>query len=217
MKKIMLLSVCFLFSTHFYSCSSVTEVSGIWRKPAVSAKKFSKVAVLGVSGDIVKRAAVENAVVVQLKKLGINAVSGTNILPDSFIDSNADGKVDNEKKEAIQTKFKEQGVDGVFVISLMDVKESERYVPGSTYYTPATGYYPFYNYYSSTYNVVHTPGYYTKTTNYFLSSNFYDLNDEQLLWSAQSETFNPLSLNDFAKSYSASIAEEFLNSGVIKK
>ncbi len=178
---------------------------------------FKKVAVLGVSGDIVKRSAVENAVVQELKKFGINAVSGSNILPDSFIDSNSDGKVDSENKAAIQAKFKEQGVDGVFVISLMDVKESEHYVPGSTYYTPATVYSPFYNYYWKTYNVVHTPGYVTKSTNYFLSSNFYDLINEQLLWSAQSETFNPQSLNDLAKSYSTTVADDFLSSGIIKK
>ncbi|MEP7146368.1 MAG: hypothetical protein ABI792_05120 [bacterium] len=217
MKKIVLFTICFLFSAYFYSCTSVTEVSGTWKKPATPAMAFKKVAVLGVSGDIVKRSAVENAVVQELKKFGINAVSGSNILPDSFIDSNSDGKVDSENKEAIQAKFKDQGVDGVFVISLMDVKESEHYVPGSTYYTPATVYSPFYNYYWKTYNVVHTPGYVTKSTNYFLSSNFYDLINEQLLWSAQSETFNPLSLNDLAKSYSTTVADDFLSSGIIKK
>jgi len=215
MKRI--ISFCLLLSLYFYSCSSVTEVTGTWKKPATSAKKFNKVAVLGISGDIVKRSAVENAIVSQLRKYGINAVSGTNILPDSFIDANSDGKVDSENKEAIQAKFKQEGVDAVFVISLMDVKETEHYVPGSTYYSPSSGYYPFYNYYWGTYNVVHTPGYTTRSTNYFLSSNFYDLTTEQLVWSAQSETFNPQSLSDFSKSYATAVTEDFVNSGVIKK
>ncbi|MEO8665529.1 MAG: hypothetical protein ABI462_08520 [Ignavibacteria bacterium] len=217
MKKIILLSCCLIISAYFYSCSSVTEVTGTWKKPATVAKKYNKVAVLGISGDIVKRSAVEKAIVSQLRKYGINAVSGSNILPDSFIDSDGDGKVDSENKEAIQAKFKDQGIDGVFVISVMDVKESEHYVPGSTYYSPSSGYYPFYNYYWGTYNVTHTPGYITKSTNYFLSSNFYDLSDEQLLWSGQSETFNPQSLSDFSKSYAEAVTQDFVNSGVIKK
>lgn len=217
MKKLFLVITIIVFSASMYSCSSVTEVTGTWKKPGTTAKKYTKIMVKGVSSDVVKRASVENAVVNDLRRYGINAVAGSNIFPDTFIDSDSDGKVDKEDKTIIADKLKELGIDGVFMISLMDVKEDERYVPGTTYYTPYVGYYPFYNYYWNTYNVVHSPGYYTKSTNYFLSSNFYDLSNEQLIWSAQSETFNPQSLSDFSKSFAGAVTEDFVSSGVVRK
>jgi len=217
MKKFILLAVVIFTMTLFSSCTSVTEITGTWKKPATPAKKYSKIIVLGLTGDIVKRAAVENSVVQNLKKNGINAVAGSNILPDNFMDSDKNGKVDDEAKKIITTKLKEQGIDGAFTMSLDDVKESEHYIPGSSYYVPYTGYYPFYNYYYTSYERVNTPGYYAKTTNVFLTSNFYDVSSEQLVWSAQSNTINPQSLTDFAKSYGASIVDDFLNDGVVKK
>jgi len=217
MKKIILSVIVILTMTIISSCSSVTEITGTWKKPATPAKKYSKIMVLGLTGDIVKRAAVENSVVQNLMKNGINAVAGSNILPDQFMDSDKNGKVDDEAKKIIITKLKEQGIDGAFTMSLDDVKESEHYVPGSTYYVPHTGYYPFYNYYYTSYERVNTPGYYAKTTNVYLTSNFYDVASEQLVWSAQSNTINPQSLTDFAKSYGASIVGDFLGDGIVKK
>jgi len=217
MKKIILSTLIIFLMSVLSSCTSVTEITGTWKKPATAAKKYTKVIVLGMTGDIVKRSAVENSVVQNLMKNGINAVAGSNILPDHFMDSDKNGKVDDKAKEIITTKLKEQGIDGAFTMSLDDVKESEHYVPGTSYYTPHSGYYPFYNYYYTSYERVNTPGYYTKTTTVYLTSNFYDVATEQLVWSAQSSTINPQSLTDFAKSFGASIVEDFLSDGVIRK
>ncbi|MBK7444822.1 MAG: hypothetical protein IPJ45_02140 [Ignavibacteria bacterium] len=101
MKKVLIPVILLIFVSYFSSCSSVTEISGTWKKPATAAKKFSKIAILGLSGDVVKRSAVENAVVAEFRRYGITAVSGTNILPDSFMDSDKDGKADDKNKDAI--------------------------------------------------------------------------------------------------------------------
>ncbi|MEO8210783.1 MAG: hypothetical protein ABI840_09475 [bacterium] len=219
MKKIVL-SIAILFVlSYLYSCSSVTTVSGTWKKPATSAKKYNKIAVIGLSGDIVKRSAVEKAIVSKLLASGINAVAGTSILPDSFVDGDHDGKVDDAKKEAIAAELEKQGVDGALTISLVNVKESEQYVPGTSYYTPYSGYYGFNSYYGGAYNMVNTPGYYVKNTNIFLASNFYNLmaNNESLIWSAQTNTGNPTSLSDLAQSYATALVEDFLSAGVVRK
>lgn len=217
MKKILSSFILLAFTLYFASCSSVTEVSGTWKKPATSAKRYTKIAVIGLSGDIVKRSAVENAVVKQLKANGINAVAGNTILPDNFVDSNNDNKVDDAKKEQIAAELKKQGCDGAMTISLVNVKESEQYVPGTSFYTPYAGYYGFNSYYWGAYNMVNTPGYYVKNTNIFLASNFYDLSTEQLIWSAQTNTGNPTSLSDLANSYASTLVTDFLNAGVIRK
>jgi hypothetical protein len=202
---------------NFSSCSSVTDVSGTWKKPATVAKKYTKIAVIGLSGDVVKRSAVENAVVSQLRANGINAVAGINILPDNFVDADHNGKVDDEKKEQIEATLKQNGCDGALTISLVNVKESEQYVPGTSFYTPYAGYYGFNSYYWGAYNMVNTPGYYVKNTNIFLASNFYDLTTDQLVWSAQTNTGNPTSLNDLAQSYASALVQNFLSAGVVRK
>ncbi len=221
MKKVILLVLIATLSISLNSCSSVTDVTGSWKKPGTTSQKYKKIVVLGVSKDIVKRSTVENAVVADMRSNGISAVAGNTLITDMFLDSDNDGKVDPNVKEEIVAKLKAAGVDGAFVISLVDKKEEERYVPG-TYsygptYSPYAGYYGFNSYYYGAWNNVYSPGYYTKQTNYFFASNFYNVATEQLVWSAQSETFNPQSMSDFAKSYSTSIVDDFISSGVIRK
>lgn len=217
MKKTLLAVIVLIMTVTFYSCSSVTEMSGTWKKPGTTATKFNKIIVMGVSKNLVAKSTVENAIVSQLRKNGLNAVAGANVLPTSTFDADADGKADEDSKENIKAKLTELGVDGALVLSLLDKKESERYVPGTTMYSPYNSYYPFYGYWGGAYNMVNTPGYYEKVTNYFLTGNFYNVKTEALIWSAQSETFNPTSLSDFASSYSEKVVDELLSSGIIRK
>jgi hypothetical protein len=221
MKKVIIFVLLAALSLGFNSCSSVTEVTGTWKKPGATSQKYTKIVVLGVSKDIVKRSTVENAIVTNMRSNGINAVAGTTLMPDTYLDSDGDGKVDPKVKDEVVPKLKAAGVDGAFVVSLVGTKEEERYVPG-TYsygptYSPYAGYYGFNSYYYGAMNTVYSPGYYTKQTNVFFASNFYNVSTEQLIWSAQSETLNPQSLSDFSKSYASSIVEDFISSGVIRK
>lgn len=217
MKKIIYLSLLLTFSCYFYSCSSVTDISGTWKKPGTLPQKYTKIAVLGLSKSKVSNSTIESAVVTNLKQYGINAVSGSNILTSNFLDSDGDGKVDDGSKEQIAQKLVDAGVDGALVLSLQDVKKSEQYVPGTSFYTPYAGFYGFNSYYWGAYNTLNTPGYYTQTTNYFISSNFYNMKDTELIWSAQSETMDPQSLNDFTGSFAPVIAQEFASAGVVSK
>jgi len=217
MKKILVSVLTLCLIIQLSSCSSVTQINGSWKKPGTTAQKYTKIAVIGISSDVVKRSTIENAIASNLRRAGINAVSGTNILPDNFIDADHNGKVDNKNADALKAKLTEQGVDGIFTVSLEDVKKSTQYVPGTSYYTPYAGFYPFYNYYWSTYENVYSPGYYVQTTNIFMTSNFYNLSSGQLLWSAQSETYDPQSLKDFAQSYAQVVVENFLGDRVVLK
>ncbi len=222
MKKIILSMITAVsLSILLSSCSTVTEINGTWKKPGASAQKYKKIVVLGVSKDVVKRSTLEKAVASNMKKYGLNAVSGTDLIPDTFLDKDGDGQVDEGIKEEIVAKLKENGVDGAFVMALTGKKEEEYYVPG-TYsygpsYSPYSGYYGFNSYFYGAWNTVYSPGYYAKQTNIFFASNFYNVNTEQLVWSAQSETFDPQSLKTFAESYSKMVVDEFVASGVVRK
>ena len=75
-------------------------------------------------------------------------------------------------------------------------------------------YYGYYNYYHP---YVYSPGYYTTDRTYYIESNFYDLEEDQLLWSIQSEAHNPSSIDSFFKEYSYNLLGLLKKEGLITK
>jgi hypothetical protein len=206
----------------FSSCttSSPTNLTGSWKSPelAGSAKKFNKIIVFAVVDDLSKRKAAENAVTLELLRKKINAVSSLTFFQPGYFDADGDGKLDDDKtKEVIQEKLKSLGVDGVIIITVKDIKEEEHYVPGQVVsYSPHPNYYGYYGYYSSSYNTVYYPGYYETSKEIFLVSNFYDVESGKLLWSAQTETSDPKSLDGFVKSLSQTLVDKLIADKIIK-
>jgi len=204
------------------ACASVTTINGTWTKPGVIAQKYKSIAVLGLSNDLVKRSTIENSIVNDLTKAGIYAVGGSALLPANLIDVDSDGKLNKGEKEIIAQKLTAAGVDGALVFVLKAIEKSTSYVPGTYDYAPGYGMYGFSGYYGDMYNIYgggyyQTPGYYVENSNYEVTTNFYNVANEQLLWSAQSGTMNPSSLADFSASYGSALVQSFLESGVVRK
>jgi len=206
----------------FSSCttSSPTSLTGSWKSTelAGSAKKFNKVIVFAVVDDLSKRKAAENAVVLELLRKKINAVSSLTFFQPGYFDADGDGKLDNDKtKEFVQEKLESFGVDGIIVITVKDIKEEEHYVPGQVVsYNPRPYYHGYYGYYSSSYNTVYYPGYMEKSVEVFLVSNFYDVESGKLLWSAQTETSNPGDLKETTKDFAKVLVDNLLAEKIIK-
>lgn len=221
MKKILIFFILIYFFQVGCSGSAYTDISGEWKKPGYTGKKFSKILVVAISNDQVKRTIVENAIVNELGKNKINAISGSIVLDYSSLEIEK-GKLDSAKITDVKNKLESLGYDGVIVVSLLDVKEKTNYVPGMTYTTgfyPYGGMYPyrgFYGYWYSTYNVVHTPGYYVNTTYFYLEARLFDLTNDELLWSVQTSTSNPADIKDFAASYAHAVVSDAINNKVIR-
>src|SRR4030095_539102 len=215
-----LTGILILFLIAIYACTSSSEMNATWKSPTYKGKKFNKIVVLAIHKDLVIRSTVEKEVVKQLSSYKRNAISGSNIIDLAKLEKGDDDKLSEKSKEYLRGIFKESSIDAALVIALKDVKESEHYVPGSTYYTPYyspyAGYGSFYGYYWSSYNMYSTPGYMEKTTQVFLVSNLYDITTEELVWSGQSETVNPTSISDFSKSYSYLLVTELVNKKIVK-
>ena len=75
-------------------------------------------------------------------------------------------------------------------------------------------YYGYYNYY---YPAVYSPGYYTTKKVYYLESNFYDMASDKLIWSVQSETYEPTGLKSWFQGYSYMLINHLKKQGIIKK
>jgi hypothetical protein len=226
MKKIILFSIIGLTSIVLVSCmGSLTDISGSWKKPGFSGRKFNSLLVVAITNDLVKRNTVETAVVKELKANNKNATTSTAILNLSVLEKDKDGNIDTTKLDAVKKSLNDAGYDGAIVLSLLDIKEKTEYVPGQTYYQPnyynnygygAYSYNGFYNYSYLTYSVVNTPGYYTQTKNIFIETRLFDLKDNDLKWAAHSETLNPSNMSDFSSSLASAVVNEMVNKSVIR-
>lgn len=219
MKNIISILFATVMLSLLFSCATVTEIDATWKKAGVVGQKYNKIVVLGLANDIAKRSTIETTIVNDLIKQGFQAVAGSVVLPLNIIDVNNDGKLDKGAKEQIIGQLKAAGIDGALVFSLSDVKKSTRYVPGTVSYAPTIGMYGFSGYYGGMYDnvyggVIQTPGYYVEDTNYVMTTNFYNVANEALLWSTQSDTLSPSSLADFSTSYGSAIVKAFVVSGV---
>lgn len=224
MKKSIFIFIFVFAAFLFVSCGgALTEMSGTWKKPGFAGKKYSKILVVAITNEIVKRNSVESAVVKELAKAKIKSTGSTQILDLSKLERNKDGKIDTTKIDQVKKAIVEAGYDGALVVSLLDKKEKTEYVPGHTYYQPSYyglyspySYHGFYNYYYTTYSVVSTPGYYEERTNYYIESRLFDLAANDMVWASQSETLNPSNLSDFSASYSQALVNTLVNDRVTR-
>ena len=212
----------------FTSCSSARLVSS-WTNETYAPQQYHKVLVLAIASQTSNRAAVEGVMTSELKKKGINAVSSLSMFPRS---QNAIAQQQPMiSQEELAQKLKENGVDGLLVLSLLDKKEEQVYVEGHTtthssstpttvYVEPVYNYHydgyndrydPYYNNYYTYYETVQTtvtePGYYENQTTLYLESNFYRVSDASLAWSGQSEVVNPADVNSAAKDWAVQLTK----------
>jgi hypothetical protein len=210
-----LLSVLGLTATLLLGgCSTAnrTVVTGAWDNPDHEVKHFSKILVLGISQNRAARAVVEQTVADELSGEGFLTVTATQTFNDSELQAMKD-----DRDHAHET-LTGMGFDGILIMSVLDVKEDRYYVPGSVSYHP-TSMYPYYGgyygYWGRTYTTVYSPGYYEETVNIFLETNIYDLDDDALVWSAQSKTEDPSSIQSLAEHFSRVLVDEIVKSKVV--
>jgi hypothetical protein len=192
------------------SCGSSTYVTGSWKNPEVTQDPYESVMVTVLTPNMEAKRAIENHVVAELRDDGVNATSSLEKFPPNFLNDNPD-------KDAILNKVKEENYSTILTINLLDSETETRYVEGT--YAPYTtyGYYgTFGTYYNNYYPTVYDPGYYTTTRTYFIESNLYDINTEKLIWSAQSETYEPATLESAAEGLADAIVDEMEDDNIIR-
>jgi len=143
--------------------------------------------IIGVSDQPVVRRLFEDTFVKELASLGVSAKSSYQELTDEQISS----------KDTLEAAIRAQSMDSVLVTRIIGVEEIKTYTP-PTYthtYTPSNfnRYYRDYHSYFNHAVQVATPAYWDKYDVLKLESNLYDSASQQLIWSVQSESFDPRS------------------------
>ena len=207
MKQLLTLAVLFLFLLP--GCSS-SRITSSWKADSVQTQTFKKVIVLGLirEKDRHLRESMEQHLVTELRNLGYDATcSCDEYNPRAF---------ENMTEEQALAKLKNSGVDAVLTVVLLDKTQERYYVPGRVQYTAYRMYYNrFWGYSRTMYGRIYTEGYYTEDTKYFWETNLYALEKNELLYSAQSQSFDPASTERMGNEYAVMITRNMLKKGLL--
>jgi hypothetical protein len=166
------------------NCKNTKLVASV-KNPSYQGQHFKKVLVIGMSNNPAIRTDFEEAMASRLKRDGVYAVPGYNILlrPKS-------AKMD---PEYLKAQIKEHNIDAVLVTRLVGVKNEVTYVPGQAYTVPYPYYNSFYGYYGAMYPRVYSPDYLREDKTVRVETTLYSTStpEGELVWTGISETFNP--------------------------
>ncbi len=186
------------------ACGTVTEIPKTWRNPDHQGGPFQKIFVIGVGENEDNRRLFEDRFAAVLSGPGGAASPSYGALPQS----------DRLSEDQIRGAIDGGGYDGVIVTRLLGVEEETEYVPPRSY-TVGRRYSGVYGYYGTTYDTVHEPGYTTTRTVVRLETKLYDVASGELVWSGQSETFDPDPLTEGIDSVTKAVAKRLREEGLI--
>lgn len=208
MKKMLFLSLAIVFLS---GCNS-SYITSSWKSTTKPSPRYNKVLVLALirEEDRSLQEKMEQHLVGDLNDLGYNAVSSLQEYgPKAF---------KNLSEEEAVNKIKNSGVDGVITIVLLKLDKEKNYYPGHPRYWPSDYYNQgFARYYTTMRNLVQDPGYYQVNTRYSWESNFYDFKSQDLLYSVQTQSFDPISAESLAHEYGRMIVKKMKKDNILEK
>jgi hypothetical protein len=190
-------------------CSS-SNVTTSWAAKNVQQKQFKKILVLGLFNDK------DRALREQIEQRLTAQLQGEHFEIMSSIDEYGPKSFEGLDEEKALKRLRTANVDGVITVTLLDKEKEKNYVPGNVSYQPyAMRYNRFWGYYQTYYTRVYDPGYYTSSTKYVLETSLYDVKNNSLVYSAQSETFDPSSPSNLADEYTKVIINDMKKKNVL--
>lgn len=209
-KNSLLLTVLFLVVLILIAGCTTSKVTSSWKSPHAQNQFYKKILVLGLINEPDRsiRENMEKNVMTELRTMGFDAMCSCDEFgPKSF---------ENLNEQQALDKLQNSGIDAVLTIVLLDKQKEKYYVPGKVNYTPYVMYQNrFYGYYRTMYTRVYDPGYFVENTKYFWESNFYSLDKKELLYSSQSQSFNPRDAQDLAESYAKVIVKDIATHNIL--
>jgi hypothetical protein len=176
-------------------CGPTQRVTSSWRNPSNDPnKRYTKVFVSALVSRQNYRMALEEHMARAVRSQGYQVVKSVDAFTPTFTQTSA------PDKDAMIGKIRELGCDLIFTVSLVDKQSETRYVPGNSMYAPWPGYgMGFRGYYGYMYPMAWDPGYYTTDKTYFMEGHLFDAATESLMWSVQTESYNPESIEKFSE------------------
>jgi hypothetical protein len=219
MKRLLFYHLAVLLFALAVSCaSSNTRITASWKNPNVSittpVNDSPSVFIAALIRSMEVRTKLENSLAISAEKHNIKAIKSTTVFAPDFYHT-------LPSQDQLMSVINPTNVDAILTVSLIKKESETRYVPGSGYgYAPYPrfGWYGgFYRYYNYWYPIIWDPGYYVIDKTYYLETNLYNARNDSLIWSAQSETVNPRSIDLFVRDYPKKLVQQMIKDGLLKK
>lgn len=180
------------------SCEPSQKVTGSWVSPErTPEKKYSTVFIAALTERQAAKTTLESELAKTVEAKGYKAIKSSDVFAPNF------SKENTPDKETMINKIRQLGCDVIFTVTLIDKQSETRYVPGTVSYSPYGVYGgTVWGYYSYWYPRTYTPGYVTTDKTYFLEGSLFDAATEKMIWSVQTEAYNPTDIERFSKEYS---------------
>ncbi|VAW97658.1 hypothetical protein MNBD_GAMMA21-2169 [hydrothermal vent metagenome] len=204
--NIILSSVITELSLLLSACSSTTFVHR-WNDPEFKGPQLKKILVIGIIKDDGKRRAFEQEFSSLLNAPNRTGIASYTLLPNLK---------ESGSKEDVLGAVRKSGADGVMVVTLLGVSKQQVDVAPSVDYYPTSYGYSMYGYYGASYDRVYRPGYTKTNTTVSLNVKMFNVVNEKLIWSGQTESFNPSSSSEITRELETLVIRGMKKSGIVK-
>jgi hypothetical protein len=197
-----------LLATIFLAACANTKISQSWVEPD-NKRSYDDILIIGIAESEQNRRAYESHFVESLRAVGTEAEASYKLIKS------------NEKfdRDTITKAIEGMGINGVLITHMVAVDEETIYRPTMDYMPMyGGGYYGgMYSYYPHVNSYVTSPGYYTTQETYTLETNLYDVESEELVWSARSRTFAPDSVQEIIVDLTKLLIKDLEDKNLLRK
>jgi hypothetical protein len=193
----------FLLLALVTSCSS-TKIISSWRDPDIQihAGDWKKVLVVALLRNETNRRRAEDQMVKYLHGKGVTSYT--------YLGENLDPK----NEELLRYKIKKDHFDAAITMRLIDIERERVYTPEQHYMYPVY-YSDFSRYYYRNWVYYSTPGYYTITKKLIIETVIYSIQNDQIIWSGITETYDPVGAEKLTDEIAHAIHKKMLDEGFI--
>ena len=211
MKNNLLAALILLFMATGCATSAITSS---WVPPETGREPgaYQKILVLGLINEPDRsiREKLEQHLADDLRTLGYVAICACEAFqPNTFY---------GLSESQLLQQMEENSFDAVLTIVLLSKEKERLQKPLYMRYPPAGNYHrQLWDYYHDIAERTDQSGYYSESTKYFWETNFYDLETHALVYSAQSQSFDPASTTRLAHEYGLLIVKDMVKRNVLLK
>lgn len=197
-----------IFPIFIFGCGTQNQVTYSWvNKNFHPSNPYKKIFVAALTANPHVRTHLEEEMGNAAIKHGLSIERSWDYFPPNF------GNKNPPTRDQMIEKIKSLNCDIIFTINLINKRSETRYIPGGMgYYGPFPGYgFYFRDYYSYWSPFFYDPGYFVTDRYYFMEGNLFDAKTETLIWSVQTSTINPSSVENFSKRLIETILKKALD------
>ncbi len=200
-KPTLTITACLASALLLAACAS-TSLTKVTVAKDYTGGKLTRIMVVGVSEKDQVRKDFEDDFAAALAKLKVTATPSYRLIP----------KAKEKDPKAILALAEKAGVQAVLVTHYKGTTQTKQYMP------PPMPYYggSFGTYYGPVYSYVRQPGGYYRTVKFVkLESKLYSVPAGKLIWSADSDTFEPGDMKDLTSGLASAVAKSLQKRGLI--